>query len=179
MERLAVEYCRELNAGYVQFRELALESGLVITMIKEGDERLLPVYDSKLKPLASHVGKYLKSPTITFLDKVEHSARRVFSARLQIENFELYTWYESNRLRYNNMLGLTYLPIIHRKLLSTMTNAETLLKLVSKMVPDTAGIYDGLSIPQRVETSVKLSQVLRKVYTEILKVDPTSAYTNN
>lgn len=151
---------------------LARRFGAPITTVVEG-EQFSPLINVELQALSKYILKYLESPTIIFSSKTDHTKRRAFFSQLLLDNRDAYDWFETNRLRYNNLLALTFLPDIYETVLSKLPNVKALLLSALKNIPYSADLYSLLTTNEKMLLTEKIATELKEVFIELQRIDAT------
>lgn len=161
---------RQNDISERELLKLSFSSGIELS-IDVSHDYLAPLSDPELESLASHIRDYVEAPTIRFREDMTHSERRAFLARVAKDNPLLHRWLESNRLRYNNLLGVAGLPLIHQEALQRVPMAGMIFRQVVAAIPHNAGIYDELDLSQQVGVTKEVTRGLKAIYEELSKAD--------
>jgi len=105
--------------------------------------------------------KYLTAPTIAFPDGMCHLVRRAFLSEVEEINYELFEWLEANRLRYNNLLALSYLPGVHYEFLNDNPEMLVILNAAIRHIPKNAVIYDDMKTRDQIFVTRDVAETLQ------------------
>lgn len=158
------------NTTKLHFLGLAREMGVSIESLHLG-EQVASLTQPQLLKLSQPISEYIEAPTIVFPAQTTHPERRAFSEGLGVKDPTTRLWYETNRLRYNHIYGLSYLPLAFESILAQLPEVARLLDVVIRDIPRTAELYERLTIPERVKISQKLVVGLKQVFAEIQRAD--------
>ena len=105
MEGKSLLSLREPRSPDLNLKKFADGIGVALD-ISPSQDRLPTLNDPQLESLAKHMRDYVQAPAIAFDESVTHPQRRDFSSLVANSKPELLPWLESNRLRYNNLVGI-------------------------------------------------------------------------
>lgn len=130
----------------------------------------LPKYAS-FKPgvnpfVAAMVTTYLSGPTITDGFGAKHELRRDFYEKVKSADPVTFSWMEANRLRFNNMYGLSMIGPLN-------AGGQIDSRLVSKLndvLPKSAEEFAQLKSDEvRVAKTEEVAEVVRKIYENLVE----------
>lgn len=115
--------------------------------------------------LVESVTSYLKGPTITDEFGAQHELRRAFFEKMRVEDPQIFAWMETNRLRFNNMFGLSMLGLFNQNGIIE----KSLLDELHYVLPKSAEEFTALGTEEaKVQKTEEVAAVVRKIYESLL-----------
>lgn len=150
----------DAHAMAKSLEELAKQHGCKIKVIDFGSKA--PHFeDHKLNEISQALNDFLAAPTIKDEFGHEHHLRRKFHAVVEINNPKLFVWYQTNRLRYNNILGLSYITLAFDKTLQDYPDANHIFSEMVKAMPQTAEAFNALSDEEKIRTTNTIARAIK------------------
>ncbi len=145
---------------------LAKQHGCKIKVIDFGSKT--PHFeDHELNQISQALNDFLAAPTIRDEFGHEHHLRRKFLVVVEINNPKLFVWYQTNRLRYNNILGLSYITLAFGKTLQDYPDANHIFSEMVKAMPQTAEAFNALSDEEKIRTTNTIARAIKMGLTKL------------
>lgn len=125
--------------------------------------------DPKLNQIAEALGDFLTAPTIKDEFGHEHHKRRNFYAIVETTDPKLFVWYQKNRLRYNNLLGLGYVQLAFQNTLDQYPEANQIFTEIMRVFPKSAEEFNALSDNEKIRTTDTIARALKTALTKFPK----------